>query len=227
MAYSRLSAGGPHRSVVTANVRQPIGCAAWPVHTPVRHARLSPKKTVAGRRLQTRWPSLPVLASASRSVADQDLLEPCRRLISRARKSSAISDPRIVQGGQDDRSRSFQTTGVARFEAPLLTHLKVTLRPGNAVTLVNLATNGALAHSRRPLRPGTPHSHPNPGRPPHRSHCRADAGMRCRRPQRGRRAVRRRAEVRHPVRAGLSRPADAGCASRQSSRRPRCCCTKA
>jgi hypothetical protein len=44
----------------------------------------------------------------------------------------------------------------ARFEAPLLTHLKVTLRPGNAVTLVNLATNGALVHSTRPLRPGTP-----------------------------------------------------------------------
>jgi hypothetical protein len=42
--------GGPHRSVVTANVRQPIGCASWPVHTPVRHARLSPKKTVAGWR---------------------------------------------------------------------------------------------------------------------------------------------------------------------------------
>jgi hypothetical protein len=43
----------------------------------------------------------------------------------------------------------------ARFEAPLLTHLKVTLRPGNAVTLVNLATTGALVHSVRPLRPGT------------------------------------------------------------------------
>jgi hypothetical protein len=43
----------------------------------------------------------------------------------------------------------------ARFEAPLLTHLRVTLRPGNAVTLVNLATSGALVHSSRPLRPGT------------------------------------------------------------------------
>jgi hypothetical protein len=42
----------------------------------------------------------------------------------------------------------------ARFEAPLLTHLKVTLRPGNTVTLVNLATSGALVHSARPLRPG-------------------------------------------------------------------------
>jgi hypothetical protein len=44
----------------------------------------------------------------------------------------------------------------ARFEAPLLTHLRVTLRPGNAVTLVNLATNGALVHSVRPLPPGRP-----------------------------------------------------------------------
>ena len=42
----------------------------------------------------------------------------------------------------------------ARFEAPLLTHLRVTLRPGNAVTLVNLACTGALVHSPRPLRPG-------------------------------------------------------------------------
>jgi hypothetical protein len=42
----------------------------------------------------------------------------------------------------------------ARFGAPLLSHLKVTLRPGNAVTLVNLATSGALVHSSRPLRPG-------------------------------------------------------------------------
>ena len=42
----------------------------------------------------------------------------------------------------------------ARFEAPLLTHLRVTLRPGHAVTLVNLACTGALVHSPRPLRPG-------------------------------------------------------------------------
>jgi hypothetical protein len=31
----------------------------------------------------------------------------------------------------------------------------MTLRPGNAVTLVNLASTGALVHSARPLRPGT------------------------------------------------------------------------
>ena len=43
----------------------------------------------------------------------------------------------------------------ARFAAPLLTHLRVTLRPGNAVTLINLAIHGALVHSVRPLRPGT------------------------------------------------------------------------
>jgi hypothetical protein len=43
----------------------------------------------------------------------------------------------------------------ARFDAPLLVHLKATLRPGNAVALVNLAVGGALVHSTRPLRPGS------------------------------------------------------------------------
>jgi hypothetical protein len=42
----------------------------------------------------------------------------------------------------------------ARFEAPLLAHLSATVRPGNAVRLVNLAEGGALVHSRRPLPPG-------------------------------------------------------------------------
>ena len=42
----------------------------------------------------------------------------------------------------------------ARFSAPLLSHLHATLRPGNAVLLVNLASGGALVHSRRPLPPG-------------------------------------------------------------------------
>ena len=42
----------------------------------------------------------------------------------------------------------------SRFDAALLVHLKATLRPGNAVVLVNLATGGALVHSMRPLRPG-------------------------------------------------------------------------
>ena len=44
--------------------------------------------------------------------------------------------------------------GAARFSAPLLSHLHATLRPGNAVLLVNLAAGGALVHSRRPLPPG-------------------------------------------------------------------------
>jgi hypothetical protein len=43
----------------------------------------------------------------------------------------------------------------ARFEAHLLAHLRTTLRPGNAVALVNLAVGGALVHSARPLRPGS------------------------------------------------------------------------
>jgi hypothetical protein len=43
----------------------------------------------------------------------------------------------------------------ARFEGPLLAHLRATLRPGNAVALLNLASGGALVHSARPLRPGT------------------------------------------------------------------------
>ena len=42
----------------------------------------------------------------------------------------------------------------ARFGAPLLEHLRATLRPGNAVLLVNLARGGALVHSKRPLPPG-------------------------------------------------------------------------
>ena len=42
----------------------------------------------------------------------------------------------------------------ARFGAPLLAHLRATLRPGNTVLLVNLARGGALVHSRRPLPPG-------------------------------------------------------------------------
>ena len=42
----------------------------------------------------------------------------------------------------------------ARFGAPLLAHLRATLRPGNAVLLVNLARGGALVHSKRPLPPG-------------------------------------------------------------------------
>jgi hypothetical protein len=43
---------------------------------------------------------------------------------------------------------------MARFDAGLLDHLKATVRPGNAVALVNLAAGGALVQSRRPLRPG-------------------------------------------------------------------------
>jgi hypothetical protein len=43
----------------------------------------------------------------------------------------------------------------ARFDAPLLAHLKATVRPGNPVALVNLASGGALVHSARPLGPGT------------------------------------------------------------------------
>ena len=42
----------------------------------------------------------------------------------------------------------------ARFDTGLLDHLKATVRPGNAVALVNLAAGGALVQSRRPLRPG-------------------------------------------------------------------------
>jgi hypothetical protein len=49
----------------------------------------------------------------------------------------------------EDRRRS------TRFDAPLLAHLKATVRPGNAVALVNLASGGALVHSARPLGPGT------------------------------------------------------------------------
>jgi hypothetical protein len=41
-----------------------------------------------------------------------------------------------------------------RFEAPLLAHLTATVRPGNAVLLVNLSPGGALVHSRRQLPPG-------------------------------------------------------------------------
>ena len=42
----------------------------------------------------------------------------------------------------------------ARFDGLLLGHLRATLRPGNAVALMNLASGGALVHSTRPLRPG-------------------------------------------------------------------------
>jgi hypothetical protein len=42
----------------------------------------------------------------------------------------------------------------ARFEAPLLARFRARLRPGNDVALVNLASGGALVHSRRSLRPG-------------------------------------------------------------------------
>ena len=42
----------------------------------------------------------------------------------------------------------------SRFEAPLLCHLRATLRPGNVVALVNLGAGGALVRSPRPLRPG-------------------------------------------------------------------------
>ena len=48
----------------------------------------------------------------------------------------------------DDRRRS------ARFDGLLLAHLRATLRPGNAVALVNLGAGGALVQSTRPLRPG-------------------------------------------------------------------------
>jgi hypothetical protein len=42
----------------------------------------------------------------------------------------------------------------SRFEAPMVQHLRATLRPGNVVTLVNLGEGGALVRSPRPLRPG-------------------------------------------------------------------------
>ncbi len=43
----------------------------------------------------------------------------------------------------------------ARFDGPLLLHLRTTIRPGNIVSVVNIGAGGALVHSARPLRPGS------------------------------------------------------------------------
>jgi len=42
----------------------------------------------------------------------------------------------------------------SRFAAPVVSHMRATLRPGNAATLVNVSSGGALVHAARPLRPG-------------------------------------------------------------------------
>lgn len=43
----------------------------------------------------------------------------------------------------------------SRFDGPILSHLRTTIRPGNIVFLVNVGAGGALVHSARPLRPGS------------------------------------------------------------------------
>ena len=52
MADSRLTAGGPHRSVVAANVTPPLGCANWSVHTPAGAARsfVAEQTVIGGQR---------------------------------------------------------------------------------------------------------------------------------------------------------------------------------
>jgi hypothetical protein len=41
-----------------------------------------------------------------------------------------------------------------RFTQPVVDGMKVTLRPGNTVIVVDVSARGARIHSRRPLRPG-------------------------------------------------------------------------
>jgi hypothetical protein len=42
----------------------------------------------------------------------------------------------------------------ARFASPSVARMRATLRPGNAASLVNVSSSGALVHAARPLRPG-------------------------------------------------------------------------
>jgi hypothetical protein len=43
----------------------------------------------------------------------------------------------------------------ARFTSPLIDRIRLVVRPGCSVTLLDLSAGGALVHSPRPLRPGT------------------------------------------------------------------------